>query len=87
MKSTLALGLYAIGSVMAVHIFEANHPHQSITRLHCLAGYEDGSVCLYVRDGDEGTKTVEGRGWIQLWRMKEHTESGWCIRRRSSEAY
>lgn len=64
---------------MAIHLFEASPPHQSSPKLYCLAGYEDGSVCLYVRDGDATTKTIEGRGWTQLWRYKEHTESVFAL--------
>lgn len=61
---------------MAVHIFETNPPHQSISTLYCIVGYEDGSVALYSRDEYSVVKTIEGRGWTQLWRRREHTESG-----------
>jgi ASTRA-associated protein 1 len=60
---------------MAVHIFEASPPHQCILKLYCLVGYEDGSVALYSRGEDATIKTIEGRGWTQLWRRREHVES------------
>ena len=58
---------------MAIHLFETS---QSTSNLYCLVAYEDGSVALYSRDGDAATKTVEGRGWTQVWRIKDRTESG-----------
>ena len=43
--------------------------------LHLLIGHEDGSVALYRQD-DDAKKTIEGLGWTQLWRVREHSESG-----------
>jgi hypothetical protein len=65
-----------VGAVMTVHIFEGNPPHESAPKLYCLVGYEDGSVSLYCRDEGATIKTIEGKGWTQLWRRREHTESG-----------
>lgn len=61
---------------MSVHIFEAASSHQAPVKIHALMGYEDGSVCLYCLEGDQSRKTIEGLGWVQLWRVHEHKESG-----------
>jgi hypothetical protein len=61
---------------MAVHIFTMASPQQNTHLLNIIAGYEDGSVALYSRDADQGTKSIEGIGWNLIWRIRDHLESG-----------
>lgn len=61
---------------MCIHVFRTPVGDHDAMRLHILAGYEDGSVALYCRIDENKAKTVEGIGWDQLWRCKEHKESG-----------
>ena len=54
---------------MSVHLFEKDG-------LHLLSAYESGDVCLRLRTASDAEKTIEGRGWQLLWKVKNHVESG-----------
>lgn len=59
------------GIIMSLHLFE----EPSANELRLLTSYENGSVALSATT-NIWQKTVQGKGWQNLWTVKVHVESG-----------
>lgn len=65
------------GIVMSMHLISVDgYSKDSQCSLKIICGYEDGSVAVYTRMDDGKAKTIEGLGWEQNWRLRNHKESG-----------
>ncbi|CEL55924.1 ASTRA-associated protein 1 OS=Verticillium albo-atrum (strain VaMs,102 / ATCC MYA-4576 / FGSC 10136) GN=asa1 PE=3 SV=1 [Rhizoctonia solani AG-1 IB] len=61
--------IYKTGIVMSLHV------SQTESYMRVLAGYESGTVTLWIRPLSESPKSIEGNGWISIWNVKNHLEA------------
>ncbi|CAE6457174.1 unnamed protein product [Rhizoctonia solani] len=61
--------IYKTGIVMSLHV------SQTELYMRMLAGYESGTVTLWVRQLSESPRSIEGNGWNSVWSVKNHLEA------------